>query len=87
MAHNPTLIKAGIRDICIDSKGSHLASVGEDKRIAFWEIKSATTTKIIEGAHSGVIFQVEFSDDDEILITCSEDGRVLFWNWRSGIQD
>ncbi len=34
-------------------------------------------------AHSGIIFQIDFASE-ESLISCSEDGLVIIWDWRTG---
>jgi WD40 repeat protein len=47
-------------------------------------ILNALTFNSTFEAHGGVIFQVEFSGEEGNLITCSEDGLVIIWDWRSG---
>ncbi len=40
-------------------------------------------SRVIEG-HRGIIYQVEFSTDDDKVISSSDDGRVIIWDWKSG---
>lgn len=63
--------------------GDLIATCGHDKRIIIWSIKYWKAIKVIE-AHKGDIYQVEFSPDSDYLYTCSADGLVNCWEWRTG---
>jgi WD40 repeat protein len=83
--------KGNIRDISIDQTCQYIASAGDDKRIAVWSIKKRVSERFVIfrnfstfEAHGGAIFQIEFSGTEDNLITCSEDGLVLIWDWKSG---
>lgn len=81
--------RSDIRACCMDIKGEWAATCGEDKRIIIWDLQKWKANKyymlsrVIEG-HKGTIHQVEFTADAENLISSSDDGKVLIWNWRTG---
>ncbi|KAJ3025956.1 UNVERIFIED_CONTAM: Target of rapamycin complex subunit lst8 [Siphonaria sp. JEL0065] len=45
--------------------------------------KADGAKRILEG-HQGKVFRVEFSHDGENVTSCSDDGRVIVWEWRTG---
>ncbi|KNC98818.1 uncharacterized protein SPPG_05795 [Spizellomyces punctatus DAOM BR117] len=75
--------RENIRDCKFNIAGTLLATCGEDKRIVVWNLKSLRAEKVIE-AHSGVVYQIAFTEDDSRLLSASDDGRIQIWQWKTG---
>ena len=78
---------------CAFSKdGKALASASKDKTARLYKIKPGTgefvpgtEIKLLAG-HKGAVNVVQFSPDNELLFTGSEDGMVMVWNRKEGLR-
>lgn len=65
--------------------GTHLVTVGADRRIWLYDGKTGEAKKSIgEGAHTGSIFGVSWSSDSKRFVTASADRTVRIWEAESG---
>ncbi|KAF7684333.1 Histone acetyltransferase type B subunit 2 [Astathelohania contejeani] len=86
---NPLLVLNGhtavVGDVCFNHlKPDIFASVGDDKKILFWDGKSKNPTLEVKDAHSSDIYCIDFSPTDEnVLATGSKDTSVKVWDMRN----
>ncbi|KAK7550195.1 WD repeat-containing protein 2 [Phyllosticta citricarpa] len=65
--------------------GTHLVTVGADRRIWLYDGKTGEANKSIgEGVHTGSIFGVSWSSDSKRFVTASADQTVRIWDAESG---
>lgn len=74
---------AWVRNLRFSHDGTMLASVGEDGRIIIWDI---TQKRILRSVNSGSIglYSVDFSHDDQTLITGDTNGVIRRWSVATG---
>jgi WD40 repeat protein len=89
----PFRFTAGIRDkhlnyiygVGFSPDGSHLVSVGGDRRIWLYDGKTGEPRhQIGEGEHKGSIFSVSWSRDSRKFVTASADRTVKIWDVETG---
>lgn len=89
----PFRFNAGIRDkhlnyiygVGFSPDGSHLVSVGGDRRIWLYDGKTGEPRhQIGEGEHKGSIFSVSWSRDSRKFVTASADRTVKIWDVETG---
>ena len=61
-----------------------VVSVGADKKICFWDGKTLDLVREQNAAHEGTIFNCDWGNDGEQVMTCSADGKVNFFNVSDG---
>ncbi|KAH6690504.1 actin-interacting protein [Plectosphaerella plurivora] len=65
--------------------GTHLVSVGADRRIQLYDGKTGEpTVKISDGEHTGSILAVSWAADSQSFVTASTDGTVKQWGLEAG---
>ncbi|EKG22594.1 hypothetical protein MPH_00062 [Macrophomina phaseolina MS6] len=65
--------------------GTHLATVGADKRIWLYDGKTGEAkTQIGEDVHTGSIFGVSWANDSKRFVTASADQTVRIWDAETG---
>jgi WD repeat-containing protein 1 (actin-interacting protein 1) len=89
----PFRFNAGIRNkhlnyiygVGFSPDGSHLVSVGGDRRIWLYDGKTGEPRhQIGEGEHKGSIFSVSWSRDSRKFVTASADRTVKIWDVETG---
>ena len=75
-----------VRGLAFTSDGSVLAGAGgdtEDFAIHVWDVASGQEISTLRG-HSGIVWSLAFSPDDQMLVSVSSEGTARIWDWRSG---
>jgi WD40 repeat protein len=65
------------------SVGNSLTGNTEDFAIRLWDMVSGESLGMLEG-HTGIVWNVAFSPDGEMLASVSSDGTAKIWDWRNG---
>jgi cilia- and flagella-associated protein 52 len=60
-----------------------MASVGNDKRITFWDIRTPEPTRVVADAHAGDVACVAINRAGTLLATGGGDAMVKLWDFRS----
>ncbi|VEU22773.1 DEKNAAC103856 [Brettanomyces naardenensis] len=68
-----------VRDVKFSKKGEYIVSVGADRSIGIYDGKTCEFQKLIEKAHDGGIFGVDWYDETS-FVTCAADSTVKRWN-------
>lgn len=77
--------------------GKYIATAGEDYGASIWDanailrVLSSTDSKAIrpvpvrrhERLHSDIVNSIRFGDDEDYVVTTSQDGKAKIWNWKS----
>ena len=63
-----------VNQVCYSRDGSHIASVGSDKKIVLYEGKEGTVEETLPVKHQGSVYCVAFSEDGTKLITGARQG-------------
>ncbi len=79
----PTGIGVG-KSSSFNTKGSLLASGGEDQTVRQWHVESGLCMSILRG-HASRVRCVAFSPCENILVSSSDDGTMKLWDGRSGV--
>ena len=75
-----------VRSLAFTPDGTVLAAAGGntgDFTIHLWNIVDDQIIGIL-GGHSGIIWDVAFSPDGQMLASVSSDGQARVWDWRTG---
>jgi WD40 repeat protein len=75
-----------VRSLAFTPDGSTLAAAGGDTQdfvIHIWDVASGEEISTLTG-HGGIVWNVTFSPDGQILASVSSDGTAKIWDWRSG---
>jgi len=74
-----------IYGVAFSPDGTHLVSVGADKKIWLYDGKTGEEKRQIEeGEHTGSIFAVSWAKDSKRFVTSSADQTVRIWDAESG---
>jgi WD40 repeat protein len=68
--------------------GSAIASAAgnlEDFDVRLWGLRTGATVGGLTG-HTGIIWQLAFSPDGQLLVSVSKDKTARIWDWRRGTQ-
>ncbi|MCK6511537.1 hypothetical protein L6R29_16390 [Myxococcota bacterium] len=72
-----------IQDLAISNDNTLLASASSDKSAAIWTLSTAQRLRTLSG-HSGEVVGIRFIDNDQALITVSDDGYLHRYNTADG---
>lgn len=79
------LHKGYVYGVGFSPDGTHLVSVGADRRIQLYDGKTGeATVQIGEGEHKGSIFSVSWAKDSKRFVTASADQTVKLWDVEAG---
>jgi WD40 repeat protein len=67
---------------CFSKNNKWLAIAGGDKIIRVYDVNTNQLKYILKG-HGAIIFDLQFSSDNQTLISGSWDGRVLVWDFKN----
>jgi len=79
-------LQESVRSLAFTPDGSALAAAGgdtEDFAIHIWDVASGQKIGVL-GGHSGIVWNVAFSPDGQMLASVSSDGTAKIWDWRNG---
>ena len=74
----------GVVSLTWNSTGTLLATGSNDGTARLWTNKGEL--KFVLNHHSGPVFAIQFSPNDQYLLTCSQDSQVIVWNVATGQQ-
>ena len=74
-----------VNQVTYSRDGSHIASVGSDKKIVLYEGKEGTVEETFPVKHQGSVYCVAFSEDGTKLITGGADKALKVWKVGSGV--
>ncbi|HSK66809.1 MAG TPA: hypothetical protein VK888_07760, partial [Anaerolineales bacterium] len=75
-----------LRSVAFTADGAILASAGgntEDYAIYLWDVATGRNIAIL-GGHSGIVWDLAFSPDGQLLVSVSSDGTAQVHDWRNG---
>jgi len=84
--YNSLDLDESVRSLAFTPDGSALAATGgdtEDFAIHIWDVASGQKLAIL-GGHTGIVWNVAFSPDGQMLASVSSDGTARVWDWRNG---
>ncbi len=67
--------------VAITTDGSHVISVGTDKRAYLWNVKEG---KVKSFGHATPVTAIAFNANDEYFVTSSTDMKIILWNYKTG---
>ena len=70
--------------VLIDGNMKHILSVGQEKKITFWELNKSDPVRMISPAHNGEAICVVTSNSGELVATGGTDDMVKLWDMASG---
>ena len=76
----------GARSLAFTPEGTTLAAAGgntDDFTIHLWDVVSGQPIRTLDG-HTGIVWDVTFSPDGQMLASVSSDGTAKVWDWRTG---
>lgn len=79
-------VPESVRSLAFTPDGSTLAAAGgntEDFAIHLWDVASGQEIGTL-GGHGGIVWNVAFSPDGQMLASVSSDGTAKIWDWRNG---
>ena len=65
-----------------DAPGFYLASGGEDGKIRIWDLQTRRSTAILD-SHVSVVKSLDFSEQQQTLLSASRDKTIILWDCRS----
>jgi len=68
-----------IRCAAISSDGRRVATAGDDLQIKVWDTDTGEILLTLKGEHQKGIKAVEFSPDEQAIMSADLDGRILLW--------
>jgi serine/threonine protein kinase/WD40 repeat protein/predicted Zn-dependent protease len=66
-------------------QGEFLATVCVSNHIHVWDVKRMQRVSVMEGCRNGGV-SIAFTPDGDLLLSQGFEGRLRFWNWRTGQQ-
>lgn len=73
---------SGVTSLALSRDGRRLASAAWDHSIKIWDLSSMECTKTYVSAHADVVWNVAFSTDPHVFISCGGDRQVRSWDTR-----
>jgi WD40 repeat protein/energy-coupling factor transporter ATP-binding protein EcfA2 len=74
-----------VKDVAFSPDGTTLASAGQDRIVALWNVARGTRRGELVG-HEAAVRSVKYSPDGRLLASADRAGRVIVWNAASGAQ-
>ncbi|KXS09315.1 hypothetical protein M427DRAFT_105584, partial [Gonapodya prolifera JEL478] len=68
---------------CHAHLGMYLATSDAVGKIVVWNVRQQASERVSD--RTGAVYDVKFSQDGERLFSCADDGVILVWNWRKGM--
>jgi WD40 repeat protein len=75
---------AEVTSVAFSNDGKTLASGSKDQTIIVWDVATLKATYTLE-AHTDSVNSVDFDPAlDDVLVSGSDDGQILLWNYKTG---
>ena len=74
----------GINALALHPNNTNVLSVGQEKKITYWELNRADPVRLISPAHDGEALCIVISHNGKLFATGGTDDMVKLWNMATG---
>ncbi|MEO6024842.1 MAG: hypothetical protein ABIP64_17365, partial [Burkholderiales bacterium] len=74
-----------VTDLVFSADGTLLAMLGQDTRIALWNVAESRLRKVLVG-HRDIVASVAFAADRKSVASIAKDGQLIVWDLETGLQ-
>jgi WD40 repeat protein len=74
----------GINDIALANDQVTVLSVGSEKKVTYWDLRSAEPVRVIDYGRETEGMSISLSNDNRYFVTAGSDQAVRLWDFRTG---
>lgn len=74
---------AGVFDLELSPDGSRCATIDRDGQVAIWDLTSRTQTGQFDAGSVSALYQIEYADAGNLILTCGDNEAIKLWNSRT----